>query len=86
MSIIAYLQITYLVINLVGIIVNLVLFACDTVDSTIISTVFSFISRYLGNIPLAIISILFIILFLPTLTVVAAFFAFISLWGTYSRD
>lgn len=85
MSIIAYLQIAYLIINLVGIVVNLVFLSCDLVDSTVVSTVFSFISRYLGNIPLAIISILFIILFLPTLTVVAAFFAFTSLWGAYSR-
>lgn len=85
MSLLAYLQITYLVINLVGIIVNLVFITCEGLDCDIISIIFSFISKYLGNIALVIISILLIILFLPTLTVVSALFAFTSLWGAYSR-
>lgn len=85
MTIMAYLQIIYLAINLVGIIVNLVFIACEGADSPSVSTIFSFISKYFGNIVLAIISILLIILFLPTLTIVSALFAFTSIWGAYSR-
>ena len=85
MSIMAYLQIIYLVLNLIGIIVNIVFIACEGADCDIVSTVFSFISKYFGNVILAILGVLLIILFLPTLAVVAAIFAFISLWGAYSH-
>lgn len=80
----AVLQIVYLAINIVGVVLSLAFFISDT-DCSLVSTVFTFVGNRLGNIPLAIISILLIALFIPTLAFMTAVMAFIMLYGTYAK-
>jgi hypothetical protein len=84
MSLTAIIQIIYLAINLAGVAINLIWFISDT-NSSIISDMYTFISKHFGNVAVVISSIFIIVLFLPTLAVMSAVLTFIMLVSTYSK-
>ena len=77
-------QSIYLGLNIVGVLVGLILI-CNTEKFPVVQTFFGFVEKYLGNIPLVIISILLITLFLPTIAIITAVLIFVLLWGSYSK-
>ena len=80
----AILQNIYLLINIIGVVIGLYTLFSEA-ELLFISSFFSFISRRLGNVFLAIISIALILLFIPTLTIMTVLMTFIMLWGEYSN-
>lgn len=80
----AAIQIFYLAINLIGIGIGLALLPSS--DSfPFIADFFSFVRKRFGNIGLVITSIVFIFLFIPTISFMAIVFAFMMIWGEHSR-
>ena len=79
----AILQISYLAINVVGIIAGLIYFITEA-ECNIFSNIFTFVHKYFKNVGLAIVTILFILLLLPTLTVMSAIITFTAVYGGYS--
>ena len=80
----AVIQIIYLAINLIGIGIGIAYIYCSD-DFTFVADFFSFMSKRLGNIGLAITSTIFIALFIPAISFMAVLFAFIMIWGEYSK-
>jgi hypothetical protein len=79
----AILQIIYLAINVVGIIAGLIYFV-SSAECVLFSNIFTFVHKYFKNVGLAIITILFILLLLPTLTVMSAIITFTAVFGGYA--
>jgi hypothetical protein len=79
----AVLQIIYLAINVVGIVAGLIYFV-TAADCNIFSNIFTFVHKYLKNIVLAIIAILFILLLLPAIAILSAIITFTTIYGAYS--
>ena len=79
----AVLQIIYFAINVVGIVAGLIYFV-TAADCNIFSNVFTFVHRYLKNIGLAIVTVLLILLLLPTIAVLSAIITFTTVYGAYS--
>ena len=79
----AVLQIIYLAINVVGIVAGLVYFV-TAADCDIFSNIFTFVHKYLKNIGLVIVTVLLILLLLPTITVLSAIITFTTTYGAYS--
>lgn len=80
----AILQIFYLIINIIGVIVSLV-WLSSSEDFPIISSLFNFIGSHLGNVVLALSSILLIALFIPAITFIAIMITFTMLFNAYSK-
>ena len=79
----AVLQIIYLTINVIGIVAGLIYFV-TAADCNIFSNIFTFVHKYLKNIGLAIVTVLLILLLLPTITVLSAIITFITVYVAYS--
>jgi hypothetical protein len=80
MTALAIIQIAYLVINFLGFVLSIINL-CSTGDFPIIHRLFDFIRLRLGNVVLAVAGLLFIVLFLPTITFNAAIVIFLVLWA-----
>lgn len=78
------LQIIYLIVNLIGFTFGLV-YLVSSLHFSFISNFFTFVSRRLGNVILALTSLVTILLFMPAITVMAAIISFIVLFNTYSK-
>jgi hypothetical protein len=80
MTLMAFLQIAYLAINLIGIILSVVaLFNSESFP--FVSQLFSFSKKHLGKIPTVILGLVFIALFIPALTFNAVATVLIMLCG-----
>ncbi len=79
----AVLQIIYLAINVIGTIAGIIYFV-SSAECDLFSNIFTFVHKYFKNVGLAIATILFVLLLLPTLTVMSVITTFIAVYGNYS--
>ena len=80
----AVVQIIYLVINLIGIGMFLATLPSSG-DVLFISTFFNFVGKHLGKFALALICVLFIGLFLPTLTFMTVLLTFMMIFNEHAN-
>ena len=79
---IAIFQIIYLAINIIGTVLSLIWFIGE-IDCPIISALFDVISKCCGNIGVTILGILLVLLFLPTISIMANIMLLIMIIGTF---
>lgn len=79
---IAIFQIIYLAINIIGTVLSLIWFIGE-IDCPIISALFDAISKCCGNIGVTILGILLVLLFLPTISIMANIMLLIMIIGTF---
>jgi hypothetical protein len=84
MTLMAFLQIIYLTLNIVGVTLSFYVFLSEA-DFSFVFRFFDFINARLGKIALIIVSTIFIIVFLPALAFIAAAATFIMILGNYSN-
>lgn len=80
MTLMAFLQIVYLVINLIGIILSVVT-SFNSESFPLVPQLFSFSKKHFGKIPTVIFGLIFIAMFIPALTFNAVAAVLIMLCG-----